>query len=88
MIHNVVAKLYGAVEPGTVYVDVQQNHHIAAFTREFLLESSNPGSTHIRSRTEFQSINVCGPSQSGLQSGLGAFILEVNPGSIRVRTLV
>ena len=45
-----------------------------------LHESSNPGSTHFRSRTEFQSTNGCGLSQSGLQSGLGGFTLEVNPG--------
>ena len=40
-------------------------------------ESSNPGSTHFRSRTEFQSTKGCGLSQPGLQSGLGA--LEANP---------
>ena len=34
-----------------------------------LHESSNPGSTHFRSRTEFLSTNVCGLSQPGLQSG-------------------
>ena len=45
-----------------------------------LHESSNPGSTHFRSRTEFQSTNGCGLSQPTLQSGLGAFTLEVNPG--------
>ena len=33
--------------------------------------SSNPGSTHFWSWTEFQSTNDCGLSQSGLQSGLG-----------------
>ena len=42
--------------------------------------SSNPGSTHFRSRTEFQSTDGCGLSQPGLQSGLGAFTLEANPG--------
>ena len=45
-----------------------------------LHESSNPGSTHFQSRTKFQSTNGCGLSQSGLQSGLGVFTLEVNPG--------
>ena len=45
-----------------------------------LHQSSNPGSTHFRSRTEFQSTNGCGLSQPGLQSGLGAFTLEVNLG--------
>ena len=45
-----------------------------------LHESSNPGSTHFRSQTKLQSTNGCGLSQSGLQSGLGAFTLEVNPG--------
>ena len=45
-----------------------------------LHESSNPGSTHFRSRTEFQSTNGCGLSQPGLESGLGVFTLEVNPG--------
>ena len=45
-----------------------------------LHESSNPGSTHFRSRTEFQSTNGCGLSQPGLQSELGAFTLAVNPG--------
>ena len=45
-----------------------------------LHESSNPGSTHFRSRTEFQSTNGCGLSQPGLQPGLGTFTLEVNSG--------
>ena len=45
-----------------------------------LHESSNPGSTHFRLRTEFQSTNGCGLSQPGLQSRLGAFTLVVNPG--------
>ena len=45
-----------------------------------LHESYNPGSTHFRSRTEFQSTNGCGLSQSGLQSRLGVFTLEANPG--------
>ena len=45
-----------------------------------LHESSNSGSTHFQSQTEFQSTNRCGLSQSGLQSRLGAFTLEVNLG--------
>ena len=36
-----------------------------------LHENSNPGSTHFRSRTEFQSTNGCRLSQPGLQSGFG-----------------
>ena len=42
-----------------------------------LHRSSNPGLTHFSSR---ESTNGCGLSQSGLQSGLGAFTLEVNLG--------
>ena len=42
--------------------------------------SSNPGTTNFQSQTEFQSTNGCGLSQSGLQSILGAFTLEVNLG--------
>ena len=34
-----------------------------------LHESSNPGSTHFRSQTEFQSTNGCGWSQSGYNPG-------------------
>ena len=44
----------------------------------YTYESSNPGSTHFRSQTEFQSTNECGLSQPGLQSGLGEFTLEAN----------
>ena len=43
-------------------------------------ESSNPGSTHFWSPTEFQSTSGCGLSQPRLQSGLGVFTLEANQG--------
>ena len=49
---------------------------VAVFTNR----SSNLGSTHFRSRNEFQSTNGCGLSQSELQSELGVFTLDVNPG--------
>ena len=42
--------------------------------------SAKIGLTRFWSRTEFQSTNGCGLSQSGLQSGMGAFTLEANPG--------
>ena len=62
---------------------------LGIFSHEFLStvylklclhESSNPGSTHFQLRTEFQSTNGCGLSQSGLQPRSGAFTLAVNPG--------
>ena len=50
-----------------------------------LHESSNPGSTHFRSRTEFQSTNGCGLSQSGLggvhtggESGLWCMVCKTS----------
>ena len=46
-------------------------------------QGSNPGSTHFRSRTEFQSTNGCRLSQPGLQSGVGGVRT-----CIQVRTLV
>ena len=36
--------------------------------------------TQVQPTSEFQSTNGCGLSQPGLQSGLGAFTLAVNPG--------
>ena len=57
--------------------------HSSAIRRNLkmcLHESSNPGPTRFRLRTEFQSTNGYGLSQSGLQSGWGAFTLEMNPG--------
>ena len=41
-----------------------------------------------RDRSEFQSTNGCGLSQSGLGGGGGVFTLEANPGSVGYRTLV
>ena len=56
--------------PTFSYLDTGTNH--AVISCVYMIESSNPGSTHFWSRTEFQSTNGCGLSQSGLQSELGA----------------
>ena len=57
----------------SVYSKMFKFFHVTIIGNTFnspcLHESSNPGSTHFQSRTEFQSTNGCGSSQSGVHTG-------------------
>ena len=71
---NIHAHVHSTVHTPGVYTKVSGGERIW-LVFSYSHESSNPGSTQFRSRTEFQSTNGRGLSQSGLQSVLGVFTL-------------